>query len=274
MLRHGLRVAGHCYGMLGHSTSLNQSVEPEMKDEHDQGYVSPVLYHMVGHGRPDNHEENFRILCDVLTSSTLRCSAVKGLRGCRTEIDYARVLTDGEPIVQSVVCVADIPFGDLRGVHASKYGSFGVGVDKALFARRGGRPVVYVPFDKGAGAGINNFMAKRMLNAHEALGRYFHEDDEILEKVRVVEDFPDSPEDAVDEARTIIGRDVLAFIKYFDFSLPYGDPKNFYMEREWRKFDSFGLEDTLRQVVVPPDYVERVRNAFPNLEAEVVPLDR
>jgi hypothetical protein len=59
-------------------------------------------------------------------------------------------------------------------------------------------------------------------------------------------------------------------VKCFDASLSEDDPRNYYMEREWRVTGrvEFALED-LARVIVPTDYGPRLTERFPTFRARL-----
>lgn len=74
----------------------------------------------------------------------LRHRKVDGLPGpISIKIDCDANPTNGEPIIQTVVCFCDIHLRQLHPIHTGKYGCFGIGVDKEIVAGYGGRPVIY-----------------------------------------------------------------------------------------------------------------------------------
>jgi hypothetical protein len=70
--------------------------------------------------------------------------------------------------------------------------------------------------------------------------------------------------------QSILEKDVLAFIKSFDADLPDDDPKNYYLEREWRKFGNFVFSpSTIQHVVVAPGFQERALRDAPNFADKI-----
>lgn len=232
-------------------------------------YTSEILYHFVGGSSPHDDDQNFDTLCKVLASQEIRHRHVASGDSIAIEINYERHMVNGELIVQSIVCLCDIPFDMLGYTHTQKYGRFGVGVDKLCFARQGGRPVIYMPFDTEPGAGVGNYLGTEILNAHHALNEHFSDD--IPEThTRHVGQYPATQADTASLAADLLSRDVLAFLKYYNPRLLDTDPHNYYMEREWRKFGSFGLHSSLRNVVVARGYRDKLLCAFPSLRAQIL----
>lgn len=225
-------------------------------------YTSRVLYHLVGRKAPNRDEQNFEILRAILKSMELRTNSVAGHSGGATlVIDPDRGCVDGEPIAQTIVCFCDIPF-DCLGLHTLKYGRFGVGVDRGLVSRWGGRPVNYVPTTTDIGAGLSNYFSREVMNAWKGLNEHFPE--RPANRSRVVGAPPTTAEEALDLASNVISH-LLAFVKTFDIDLSEDDPLNFYMEREWRKLARLELHLPLREIIAPESYHEQLQTEFPHL---------
>ena len=63
---------------------------------------------------------------------------------------------------------------------------------------------------------------------------------------------------------------VFGFIKYFDPDLLEDEPKNFYMEREWRLLNCarFGLDDVVR-ILIPAAFARQFRKDVPDYCGQV-----
>lgn len=230
-----------------------------------QRFVGQRLYHLVGGRRPDEDQVNFETLCAVLRSMELRTCEVAGERGgMRTLSDPNRSLTNGEPIEQSVVCLCDIPWGDLP-FHARRYGRFGIGVSRSVVAQWGGRPVIYIPFSKRAHETWGARFPDEVKLVLEGLDRFFP--DTPASRTKVAGAPAQDAQEATDEASSLITCDVQAFLKCWDVDLPEDHPENFYMEREWRKFGNLGLASCLQEVIGPPQYHDQLRGILNELRA-------
>lgn len=228
-------------------------------------YTSRVLYHLVGRRAPNDHERNFETLCAILKSMEIRTNTVAGHAGGATySIDPNQGCVDGEPIAQTVTCFCDIPFASL-GLHTTKYGRFGVGVDRELVAKWGGRPVIYVPILKDNIGGLNNYLCQEALNAWNGISEHFPLPDG--ERSRTVGSKPTNASNSANLAKDFISKDVLAFVKTFDPTLPDEHSLNYYMEREWRKVAKLDLHLPLREVVAPESYHAHIKVAFPMLDS-------
>lgn len=222
-------------------------------------YTSRILYHLVGNRNPDDDDRNFETLRAILQSMEIRTNSVAGHSGGATlSVDPSRGCVDGEPIAQTVVCLCDIPFSSLN-LHSAKYGQFGVGVDREMVAEWGGRPVIYLPVAKSS-FGLNGHFCQEAFNVWNGIRTYFPSTD--LDRSRTVGSKPESGSESANLAKDFIAKDVLAFIKVFDPSLPDEHPFNYYMEREWRKFARLDLHRCLREIVAPANYHARLVEEF------------
>lgn len=225
-------------------------------------YTSRVLYHLVGRKHPHSDERNLEILRSILKSMELRTNTVAGHSGGATlVIDPERGSIDGEPIAQTVVCFCDIPF-ECLGLHTSKYGRVGIGLDRGLVAKWGARPVIYVPTTIDPGAGLNNYFSREVMNVWKGLNDHFPESP--TDRSRTVGASATNPEEALDLAGNVISH-LLAYVKTFDIDLADDDPFNFYMEREWRKLAKLPLHMPLREIIAPQRYHDELRAEFPYL---------
>jgi hypothetical protein len=234
----------------------------------NQNFTSSVLYHLVGYGRPTQHNENLDTLRLILKSMTVRASSVNGIRnGICTQIDPSGFCgVNGEPIKQTSACFADIPLRDLP-FHAAKYGYFGVGVGRRQLAYFGGRPVVYIP-TFAVGGGTNNYLCKEALNLWSQLRERFP--DSV--KTRSVGDAPKSDAELGLLARSFLGKSTLAYLKPYNGELPDDHLENYYMEREWRSPGNVELYCLLRQIVAPARFHGVLSREFPHLADKLVDI--
>jgi hypothetical protein len=225
-------------------------------------YTSRVLYHLVGRRFPQDDKRNYETLRKILRSMELRTNSVADKSGGITlQIDPNRGCIDGEPIAQTITCFCDIPFQSLA-LHTSKYGRFGVGVDRMIVAEWGGRPVSYIPTVPTNATAANNRFCTNALTVWDGLRKHFPE--MPTESVRPDGAPPLSPLEAVDLASSFVSKS-LAFVKTFNVNLPDDHPENFYMEREWRKLANLPLTPCLIEVVAPTEYQEPLRSEFAHL---------
>ena len=199
------------------------------------------------------------------------------------------------------VCFCDIPKVDLER-HTNVYGLFGLAFKKEFLVAQDANPVFYVAKGSLASkerpsvgpptledvtadpqAAIQKFFAglnekPRAVRRCEFFDRLVAD----LEKVLPPSWPSGTPPDAHDPVREVqrrifvdLLRQVFAFMKFFDESLPEEDRENFYMEREWRVagFVSFELRD-LQKVYVASGFLERVRREFSGLTIEELPFPK
>jgi hypothetical protein len=225
-------------------------------------YTSRVLYHLVGRRFPRDEKENYETLRKILKSMELRTNKVADkFGGITLQIDPNRGCIDGEPIAQTITCFCDIPFESLA-LHTSKYGRFGVGVDRKMVAEWGGRPVTYIPTIATNSTAANNRFCTNALNIWEGLQKHFPE--MPTESVRYDGAPPLTPFEAVDLASSFVMKS-LAFVKTFNVNLPDDHPENFYMEREWRKLANLPLHPCLVEVIAPAEYQKLLKDEFAHL---------
>jgi hypothetical protein len=249
--------------------------------QHKSRYTSDIFYHFVGRKHPTYHKQNYDDLHTILSSGRVSYWPHNEPGWGKTEfvINWDKSLLSQDLIVPTVTCYADIPFDDL-GIHTKKYGQFGIGFEKRLVIYYGARPVMYVPY-----APEDRFQASPygmdLLQDLEQIFRSFNKaTDQICEgksirETRILKTPAGSPEEAISEMHSMFGKDFLAFVKAFDCTLADDDPANYYMEREWRKYQYLRFEpDQVREVIVAHGFGERVIKEFPVYAKKVIELDR
>jgi abortive phage resistance protein AbiGi (putative antitoxin) len=237
-------------------------------------YVSSEeLYHFVGSRSPDDDAANWKVLSSILSSKCVSHPPHEvGWGMTQYTIDFSKKLEEGELISPTITCYCDIPFKSLS-IHCTKYGKFGISFRRELLARYGARPVTYIPLEPDhRGSPWGATLLRDIQCVFHALRNHVTIDPVLanIPGTRNIGAPPKSPSHAIKAASSIMNKDILAFLKPFDTSLADDDPKNYYMEREWRKFGNlvFEAHDVVR-VVVARGYGNRARAAFHTL-AEVV----
>ena len=180
-------------------------------------------------------------------------------------------MLSGELVVPTVTCFCDIPFDQLA-IHVAKYGRFGVSFDKRLLVRYGARPVLYVPTSPDdCGSPFGATLLREIEVVFKAFQRIMVKDlPEQSASVRSLGAELTTQEDVVRALDSVFEKDFLAFIKPFDSTLAKSDARNFYVEREWRKFGNLCFEAAnIKRVVVERSYVDRAKQDLPDL-AEVI----
>ena len=230
-----------------------------------QRVASRILYHFTGGPSPKDDQANFDRLCAILRSMTVRACRVGDSRcGIRTRWDPTRGLLNGEPIEQNVACLCDLlpehwPF------HARRYGKFGVGVCRSVAVQWGVRPAIYVPVSGKVHGSWAQLHLGEVSAVLEGLERFSAE--ARAERVRLVGAAVTDADDAMSQASSVIKRDYLAFVKFWDVDLPDDHEENFYLEREWRKFGDLPLASCLREVIAPPEYHDELKAIIAEMKA-------
>lgn len=223
-----------------------------------------VLYHFVGWGCPHDHDSNFETLCTILNSMRVgRYPDDDPAAGIRLVIQAGGPLEKGELIQQSITCFCDIPFEQLK-IHAAKYGRFGVGVSRRMLCTFGARPVSYVPRPSSRPDAWGHTLARDLRSLIAGVQDHLHPSGSWSKNsIRAVGASLDCKEDVLELLESVLNKELLAFLKFFDSDLPSDHPENYYMEREWRKFLPMPLEQSLEQVVVPPEFASQFIGRFP-----------
>lgn len=220
-------------------------------------YTSDALYHFFGRGSLDDDEKTFGILLSVLKGMCVSHPPHDvGWGEQRLVVNpSASVITDNL-VAPNIVCFCDIPL-DSMGIHYTKYGRFGVGIDRTYLAQHGCRPVMYFPYapnDWGTAYGrclIEDIEAKYMR-------LYQLADEEGVEEFsRSMGEVPEHAQMSCIEGA--FSKDFLAFVKAYDYTLPREHQDCYYMEREWRRIGNVVFTaESLRQVVIPQKFEERL----------------
>lgn len=248
-------------------------------------YTSSELTHFVGRACSKD-DERYDLLIKILRGGQLRAGGISGIStdsAARLAVTGNMKISDETAIQGQIVCFCDIPIGSLD-LHMSKYSQFGVAFSKPFLVAKGANPVFYVARDAvlpgistvptGTACIVepkhNVTLADRLDSIHaeamelstQNLSLVFGSDNPTVKDHLV----------RVELLRQLLYQAVLAFIKPFDSTEPEESKNNFYMEREWRVFGDvfFQLEDVCR-VILPPSYVDRFKNDFPDFRAELTP---
>ena len=229
-----------------------------------------ILYHFVGFGSPEDDEANFGKLCLLLESGQV---GKPGMANKRLTIDPSRQPQKGELLQQSITCYCDIPLLELE-LHTRKYGRFGVGLDRKALSAFGARPVSYVPVvDSWPAGSAGGFFLKDQSSLLQGVHEYLMSEGESMTTSRRMGEKPQSKEETVARLETAFTKDFLAFLKFYDADLPIEHIDYYYTEREWRTFGPFPLAVGLKEIVVGPEYADRVIKRFPRWESLVRELN-
>jgi hypothetical protein len=235
-------------------------------------YTSHELYHFVGRRAPSDHQENYRILHDVLQNRCISHPPHQPDWGeVRVTIRWTGRVLDQDLVVPTVVCFCDIP-RDHLAIHIGKYGHFGVSLERDVLIRYGARPVTYWPIHSEDWRGP---FGEPLLRDIEQIFKSFQA--QVLDKIDLPEEqsrtmgsaLPDSPS-ACSAVDSLLQKDVLAFIKPFDAELADDHPANYYLEREWRKYGNMMFEPAwVQSVLVAEGYVARIEREFPEYRGKI-----
>lgn len=238
-----------------------------------QDYVSYEFHHFVGRHNLDENEAQYEVLKLVLESLKLLRSPFRDKEGGIVYvIDLEGSFLEENFIKPSIVCFCDIPAKDLS-IHTSKYGHFGISFPRQFLIERGARPVIYFPHHKKDDFSIHG---KQLLEDIEVNYRAFVRlvVDEMKNtaepRSRSMKSSPKTKYDATIQIDDMLMRDIFFYVKPFDIELSEDDPKNYYMEREWRTPTNinFSLSDITR-VFVAPGFKERLQNDIPEYKGSV-----
>lgn len=240
-------------------------------------YISDELFHFVGNGRPGNDDDNFQTLLKIVTSRCISTNPPEiGWGQQKVTVERGKSLLNEGLVYSDITCYCDIPRETLAR-HVAKYGSFGVGFHRIDMARKGARPVLYVPMtshDWGSPYGatlLSDIDAKFEGFLSQLYDKI--DEDEPSENSRYLTQVPESPQKAILALYDLLTKDFMAYIKPYDAELPVADTKYFYSEREWRLQGGlmFELAD-ITAIVIKAGYEGRLREAIPDYRGCVVEI--
>lgn len=233
-------------------------------------YLSDELFHLVGNRRPMEHETNFATLLKVLRSRCVSANPPQvGQGNIRVTVDREQTLRSEKLVSADITCYCDIP-SPLLARHTAKYGCFGIGFHRIHLARRGARPVTYVPMTSHDRLSIYGATVLQDIQAKfEGYMRHLY--DPLPERrnarSRFLCSIPESPDDAVEDLHGLLVKDFMAFIKPYDAELSADDINYFYAEREWRLLGGLMFEyRDLSSVIVKTGYKQRLSEAMPDIQ--------
>lgn len=240
-------------------------------------YISDELFHFVGNGRPDDDEDNFQTLVKILTSRCISSNPPEvGWGQLKVTVDREMSLLNQRLVYSDITCYCDIPRKTLAR-HVAKYGSFGVGFHRVDMARKGARPVLYVPMtshDWGSPYGAT--LLKDIEAKFEGFLSQLYdpiEEEEPSENSRYLTRVPEAPQEAIFALHDLLTKDFMAYIKPYDAELSVDDINYFYAEREWRRLGGlmFELAD-ITAIVIKAGFEGRLREAIPDYRGCVVEI--
>ena len=213
-----------------------------------QSYVSDELTHFVGSELPTD-DKRFELLCEILNTRKL------GLGRGDMKVKWPCNLSNGELVAPETVCFCDIPMQCL-GIHMSKYSHFGLSFAKAFMRNNYGcNPVYYVSGDSPC---TDHRYVLKDRKRKTTWGAFFQKAfDEWYPQIQ------ERDPSELSRIENLLLWYVLGHVKVFDSTMPQNDPKNYYMEREWRLIGSmsFRPQDVAR-VILPTQYEDTFRKCF------------
>lgn len=238
----------------------------------NSNYTSDALYHFVGRGTLNDDERTFGILLNVLETMCVSHPPHKvGWGELTLEISPEASIIGDSLVAPRIVCFCDIPL-DSMGIHRTKYGNFGVGIDRDYLARHGCRPVMYFPYNPNDwGTAYGKSLIEDIEAKFRAI-RHLAEQEGATEFSRSMGDVPQHAQMSCIESA--FSKDFLAFVKAYDYTLPKKHEDCFYMEREWRRIGGVMFtNETLLSVVIPTGFKDRLLAKHPDLEPKLQFLD-
>lgn len=250
-----------------------------------QRYVSEELTHFVGRDQPE--EEQYRLLVDILRNGWLSHPPHDPDVFGNVYIDREARLSENEMYAPQAVCFGDIPVGDLD-IHVRKYSRFGIGFLKRFLIQKGVNPVFYiardslVPVPAGNGDGGGGRPAEWLPRGefYDRMAEAYHELRDQTRALRdvsreetggsLVQERLHAIETRLARMEAFLDFGVFGFLKFFDAARPDDDPRNYYLEREWRVIGNvdFQLSD-VRRVILPEGYAERFRRDVPEYYGQI-----
>ena len=218
-----------------------------------QSYISDKLTHFVGRAKPSDCER-FDLLCEILRSGRL------GTGHGNLTIEFPHSLASNKLLNPEMVCFCDIPFESM-GIHMQNYSHFGLSFMKTFMKTKGCNPVYYI--SAGSPCTDHRYLPGDSRRDVE-WGVFFQKAfDDWYRTLPCSNGQIDVPR--LSPAQNMNLWYVFGHLKFFDSSLPEDDPKNYYMEREWRLIGSmeFQLSD-VAQVILPANYRLRLLRQFPD----------
>lgn len=258
-----------------------------------QRYVSKELTHFVGKGNPE--EQQYLLLVKILASGWLTHVPHEPKITSRLTINVGGgKLSENDMYSPEVVCFCDIPVGDLE-IHKIKYGRFAISFLKPFLICRGANPVFYVAKNSKVwtvsrdnlfkdsvepmpvGPGVFTDGIRRAVYFDKMVSEYqnlflFKLPKALRKKQKKPGILPPVP--ALDPLHHFLDFYVLSFIQFFDDSTADDDPKNYYMEREWRMLGNLNFElADVRRVILPEEFTARLRADVPGYVGQVTFVD-
>jgi hypothetical protein len=247
-----------------------------------QRYVAKELTHFVGRSK-ETDEERYSVLVTILKSGLLSARPATPDEASMLEVHADALLSDESMYATRVICFCDIPLDDLE-IHMSKFSCFGLSFKKEFLLERGANPVFYIAEESqitrprnpqealeeahelaretGIGKGGLSERVSRVTYFDDHLPRHHHLFMELrkIPKSKLKE-FGIADPDSIGRIEWFHDVHIGSFFKPFRALQGEDDPRNYYMEREWRIAGNirFSLADVYR-VILPSSFAQRLRN--------------
>jgi len=238
-----------------------------------QHYVSHELTHFVAKDE-SKESEQYSCLLKILQNGWLTHPPHNPNISGGLSIKLLNQLSDNEVYNPQIVCFCDVPIADIE-FHSKKYSRFGISFLKSFLIKKGVNPVFYVS---------KNSMI--YVDGEDPMPRSEYYDKKHKQYIDFFHGFPEQKSTAKGwepipslelkygikkfEIQKFLAFHLFSFVKFYDDNLPESDPKNYYMEREWRIIGNlnFALDDVHR-IFLPKSYAKRFRKDMPEYEGLV-----
>lgn len=234
-------------------------------------YTSEYLYHFTGFEHPEDVCANYDKLSKIIRSGQVRYWGYDPKStGIDYSIDWSVDVANGELILRSVTCYADIP-PEALGRHMKYYGRVGIGFRRSLLIRKGARPVIYLPVKRkdpwdGFGPNRGKLALQSWLSAWDAFYEFVAFPAGQRRNEIYVHDRPRDADEAILRMETLMAKDFLPFLKAFNPDLPDDHIDNFYMEKEWRLIGKLSFfTDDIAEIIIPKMLKRKFIADFPKL---------
>jgi hypothetical protein len=241
----------------------------------ENGYVSEYLSHFVGRAKPPN--EQFETLCTIVKDGVLLPRGKEEYSRGNAVVRLDRLFSEEVEMFQpEIVCFCDIPLKlELLRLHARNYSRFGLAFEKKFLAKRGANPVLYVA--RNSACTDHRFPEGHPLR--QTTRRDFFDQgvhdwivDTATRRLR-----EDKNTGAWPKFDNLVFWYLLCYCKFFDEELSRDDPKNYYMEREWRTVGRVTFSrDDIKRVILPAEdkWQDVFKENFPDLGGRITALEK
>lgn len=261
-----------------------------------QRYVSKELTHFVGASLRSDEERQYSLFRHIIQTGILKSREYNESGGGLFYASLATPNAVGEPTLSTAVCFCDIPVADLQ-IHSTKYSRFGLAFRKEFLVQQGANPIFYVAkesvtlpvyrdiFEFGKPLPEGETRERRPYEIEPKQRYDFFEfwrgahHQMCHQIVSAQQSPPPIPYEFMkgmwwSDYSAFVNLYVFGFVKYIDVGLADDDPKNFYMEHEWRLLNCarFQLDDIVH-VLLPESFARRFRADFPEYFGQVTFID-